>query len=219
MPKSEGVQPRSRKMLSTLRFLRSAERGARRLAARVVGTAAAGTACLAVQPAQADILQVEILNGLLRADVIFASSEPATGVFLWPDNTSSSQEFDLLDSGDGYFRIRARHSGQCLMLDFGAAAYGNGTKVIQYPYCVAGYAAAEWRIDVLSGTTCSGDLCTTGWDRTLLVNRATGRCLDAANSLGGRPGPQAVLQQWDCVTSVTAWNIGNQSWDILYSER
>jgi hypothetical protein len=24
-----------------------------------------------------------------------------------------------------------------------------------------------------------------------------------------------VLQQWDCVSSTSAWNIGNQAWDIL----
>jgi hypothetical protein len=67
----------------------------------------------------------------------------------------------------------------------------------------------------LSGTRCSGGICTTGVDHMVLVNRTTGRCLDAANPYGGRPGAQALLQQWDCVTSTSAWNIGNQSWDIL----
>lgn len=159
----------------------------------------------------------EIINSYsgLRADVMWASSNPFQGVFLWPNNTSASQEFDLLDSGGGYFRIRARHDGQCLMLDWRGGSYVNGTRVIQYPYCNAGYSPAEWRVSLLSGTRCSGDICTTGIDQTVLVNRRTGRCLDAANPPGGRPPTQAILQQWTCVTSTSAWNIGNQAWDLL----
>lgn len=167
--------------------------------------------------AAADRTQVEIVNTFsqLRADVIWASQSAYQQVFLWPDNSSASQEFDLLDSGNGFFRIRARHSGQCLMLDWRSGFYSNGTPIIQYPYCGTGYAPAEWQLRTLSGTTCSGNICTTGADLTVLVNRATGRCLDADNSAGGTPRVQAVLQQWDCVTSTSAWNIGNQAWDIL----
>ncbi len=157
----------------------------------------------------------EIVNSFtgLRADVMWASTSAYQGVFLWPNNTSASQEFDLLDSGGGYFRIRARHSGQCLMLDWRSDSYTNGTRVIQYPHCAAGYAPAEWYTRTLSGTRCSDGICTTGIDEQILVNRRTGRCLDAAS--GGRPPARAVLQQWDCVTSTDAWNIGNQAWDIL----
>ncbi len=173
---------------------------------------------LAAAPAgAADQYRYEIVNHSsgLRADIIWASTSAYQGVFLWPDNASASQEFDLLDSGGGYFRLRARHSGQCLMIDWRAGYYANGTKVIQYPYCGMGYAPAEWSRRWLSGTTCSGNICTTGVNHMVLVNRQTGRCLDADNGAGGRPPAQAVLQQWDCVTSTRAWNIANQSWDIL----
>ncbi len=166
--------------------------------------------------ASADTPRVEIVNHYsgLRADVIGASTSPYQRVFLWPDNTSASQEYNLLDSGGGYFRIQARHSGQCLMLDWRGGSYLNGTAVIQYPYCGNNYAPAQWSRRWLSGTRCSGNICTTGIDQMLLVNRATGRCLDAANGAGGRPPVRALLQQWSCVTSTSAWNIGNQSWDI-----
>ena len=165
----------------------------------------------------ADRYRLEIVNHFsgLRADVMWASPTAYQGVFLWPDNASASQEFDLLDSGGGYFRIRARHSGQCLMIDWRGGSYVNGTRVIQYPYCNAGYGPAEWRTQWLSGTRCADGICTTGVDHMILVNRQTGRCLDAANGAGGRPPVQAVLQQWDCVSSTSAWNMGNQSWDIL----
>ncbi|WP_375769458.1 RICIN domain-containing protein [Archangium gephyra] len=186
----------------------------RLLAATVVSAAAL---VLAAPANAADRSRLELVNSFsgLRADVMWGSTNDFQGVFLWPDNTSASQEFDLLDSGNGYFRIRARHSGKCLMLDWRSGNSGNGTRVIQYPFCGTGYAPAEWRLRTLSGTRCSGNICTTGIDQTVLVNRATGRCLDADNGKGGRPPSQAVLQQWDCVTSTDAWNIGNQAWDLL----
>jgi hypothetical protein len=164
----------------------------------------------------ADRTRVEIVNTFsqFRADVIWASRDAYQQVFLWPDNTSASQEFDFLDSGDGYYRIRARHSGQCLMLDW-RNGNRNGTPIIQYPYCDAGYAPAEWHVRALSLATCQDNICTSDGELTQLVNRATGRCLDAQNGAGGAPRVQAVLQQWDCVSSTSAWNIGNQAWDIL----
>jgi len=162
----------------------------------------------------ADQYRVEITNlrSGLKADVMWASQSAYQGVFLWPNNASASQEFDLLDSGNGYFRIRARHSGQCLMLDWRGGTYTNGTKVIQYPYCAAGYAPAEWRRGYVgSGNQCSGGVCsTTGTSYPVLINRATGRCLDADNGAGGSPRVQAVLQQWDCVRTYNDWNAGNQ---------
>ncbi|MDE9364770.1 RICIN domain-containing protein [Luteipulveratus sp. YIM 133132] len=192
----------------------------RRTAAMLASAAALAVAAPALSPAPAqadDRYQYEITNSFsgLKADVIWASTAAYQRVFLWPNNTSASQEFDLLDSGGGYFRIRARHSGQCLMLDWRSGSYGNGTPIIQYPYCSAGYAPAEWTTRWLSGTRCSNGICTTGVNQMLIVNRRTGRCLDAANSAGGRPPVQAMLQEWDCVGSTTDWNIGNQAWDIL----
>jgi hypothetical protein len=174
--------------------------------------------CLvAMQAASANAVdrdRVELVNVYsgLRADVMWASTSPFQGVLLWPDNASASQEFDLLDSGGGYFRIRARHSGQCLMLDWRSSSHTNGSRVIQYPYCDAGLALAEWSGRWLR--RCSGNTCDTGADHWIVVNRQTGLCLDADNSSGGAPPVQAVLQQWDCVTSVDAWNLGNQSWDV-----
>jgi hypothetical protein len=171
--------------------------------------------------AATDRIQVEIINTFshLRADVMWASQSAFQQVFLWPDNTSASQEFDLLDSGNGFFRIRARHSGQCLMLDGRGGPYSNGTPIVQYPDCGAGYAPAEWQLRFLPAPTddCPENICTSssGPDLTVLVNRATGRCLDSDNGAGGTPPVQAVLQQWECVRSTSAWNIGNQAWDIL----
>lgn len=166
----------------------------------------------------ADQYNVKITNiySRLKIDVMWASTAPYQGVFLWPNNASASQTFDLLDSGGGYFRIRARHSGQCLMLDWRSGSYTNGTPIIQYPYCNAGYSPAEWRRGwVSSPPTCNGDTCTITDDAyPVLINRATGRCLDAANGRGGAPPMQAVLQQWDCLRTPEDWNASNQGWQI-----
>jgi hypothetical protein len=197
--------------------VRSLQRRNLRLLASFMSAAALVLVTGYATPANAaDKLRQEVTNSFssLRADVMWASTNDHQGVFLWPDNTSASQEFDLLDSGNGYFRIKARHSGKCLMLDWRSGNYGNGTPVIQYPACGAGYSPAEWRLRHLSATRCSDGICTTGLDQTVLVNRKTGRCLDAANGRGGQPPAQAPLQQWDCVTSTDAWNMGNQAWDI-----
>ncbi len=171
------------------------------------------SAAIGPTPAYAsDTLDQEIgtVGGGGQADVMWGSVEPYTGVFLWYDNTSASQEFDLLDSGGGFFRIRARHSNQCLMLDWRSGSYANGTRIIQYPNCNAGYAPAEWSIRWVEIP--EHGVWAAEWNK-IIVNRATGRCLDADSSTG-HPGLQAVLQQWDCITSGVQWNSYNQMWYI-----
>jgi hypothetical protein len=200
----------------SLRRTPTAGRGRPLLTALLIFAATVSALVVPATVASADVTRVEITNEYsgLKVDVVWGSTNPYQRVFLWPDNASSSQEFNLLDSGGGYFRIQARHDGQCLMLDWRSGSYVNGTPVIQYPYCTAGYAPAEWTRRTISGMRCSDHICTTGIDRMVLVNRQTGRCLDTANGAGGRPPAQSMLQQWDCVTSTSAWNTGNQAWFI-----
>jgi hypothetical protein len=71
----------------------------RRLAPRVaLGTLVASCALLVPGAAYANTDRVEIVNfasnGKLRADVMGASVQDGQGVFLWPNNSSASQEFD-----------------------------------------------------------------------------------------------------------------------------
>ncbi|GAB96776.1 hypothetical protein BJY21_001871 [Kineosphaera limosa] len=164
----------------------------------------------------------ELINtaSKLRADVIWASTAPLTGVFLWPDNASRSQEFYKLSSGDGWFRLKARHSDQCLMLDWRGGTYTNGTKVLQHPYCGDGYTPSQWKLVQLDRykEPCRNgppNYCGFVIPKTVLVNRRTGRCLDAHNPRLGTPGAQAVLQQWDCARYLDDPKIGNQAWGLL----
>lgn len=191
-------------------------RRSRRTALRALFTAvavvAASLGVVAPAPAYAANPIVEIVNyhSGLRADVMWASTSPYQGVFLWPNNTSASQEFELLDSGNGYFRIKARHSGQCLMLDW-RVGNQNGTPLIQYPYCESGYQPAEWYRQFI--TPPQPPCYCFPVTYMIIRNRSTGRCLDAASGTG-QPGQQAVLQQWDCITTGTEWNRWNQVWSF-----
>ena len=47
----------------------------------------------------------------------------------------------------------------------------------------------------------------TGTQYPVLINRATGRCLDSRSN--GNPQAQAVLQRWDCIRWATDWNAAN----------
>jgi hypothetical protein len=211
------LDPRREEPMFSIRSFTQRRRNRLVAAVATLATVATSLAVVAAAPASAAADPVYELrtgnayaNGL-RVDVMWGSTAPYQGAFLWPDNASLSQEFTLLDSGSGYYRIQARHSGQCLMLDW-RAGYTNGTKVIQYPYCAAGYAGGEWYTQwIYRKETCGTGFCfdTSSW-YALIRNRATGKCLDLNNGAGGLPPQQAVLQQWDCITSPYQWNAWNQ---------
>jgi len=189
-----------------------------RAAAAIAIAIAAAVLTLPAAPAHADTYDTRISNlrSGLPADVMWASTSPYQGVFLWPTNDSASQKFDILDSGGGYFRIRARHSGQCLMLDWRQGNH-NGTRIMQYPYCDAGYSPGEWRRGWVSEQpVCDGDnICyQSSIQYPILINRFSGRCVDAANPSSNPPRAQAALQQWDCIRSASDWNAGNQFWRL-----
>jgi hypothetical protein len=160
---------------------------------------------------------VEITNSSsgLRADVMWASTASYAGVFLWPNNTSRSQSFDALRAGDGWFRLRARHSGLCLALDARAQPYRDGTPVIQRR-CNQDLRSSYWRVRAVGDRVrCDGDTCTTtSGVYPTLQNRNTGKCLDARNPRGGRPPARAVLQQWSCIGTADDVNAGNQLFSV-----
>jgi Ricin-type beta-trefoil lectin domain-like len=192
----------------------------RRLATRIkVGTlavAAATTgAVFAPAPAYANTPRVEIVNVStgLRADVIGASKADGQNVFLWPNNTSASQEFDLVNMGGGFFQLRARHSFKCLMLDQTQPGVGDGRRLAQYPCTDASYRSAQWSFQDMNGGCPDTALCT-DLGRRIIKNRYSGRCIDAANASGKKPPRESYLQTWTCITSTSAWNADNQIWKI-----
>jgi hypothetical protein len=170
----------------------------------VSGTAAANTS------------RVEIVNVATerRADVMWASPNDGQNVFLWRNNASASQLFDLINMGGGFFQIRARHSNKCLMVDRTQPNVGDGRRIAQYPCTDASYKSAQWSFRDMNGGCSDNGLCVDrGW--RVIKNRYSGKCLDTHNPSGRRPGEQAVLQLWSCITSPTAWNADNQIWKIF----
>jgi hypothetical protein len=165
--------------------------------------------------------RVELVNASTgrRADVMWASLESGQNVFLWRNNRSASQEFDLIYMGSEgyrkYFQIRARHSGKCLMVDRTQPNVGNGRRIAQYT-CKQddSYKSAQWYFEDMNGHCDDTALCIDrGW--RVIKNRWTGRCIDTANPSGRRPPEQAILQLWTCIKSPDDWNGHNQVWKIF----
>lgn len=180
---------------------------------------------LASGAAYANTSHVELVNVAthLRADVMWASQADGQNVFLWVNNTSTSQLFDLIYTGSSrsgirFFQIRARHSGKCLMLDKSQPTVGNGTRIAQYPCTPFSYMSAQWYFKDMNPPCDDNALCADlGW--RVIKNRYMSivykpKCIDTANAAGTNPPQQAVLQLWTCISSTDAWNADNQIWRI-----
>jgi hypothetical protein len=186
-----------------------------------LAVAVASCVLLASGTAYADTSRVELVDAAthLRADVMWASAQDGQNVFLWPDNTSASQLFDLIYMGSSrsglrFFQIQARHSGKCLMVDRTQPNVGNGRRIAQYPCTPASYQSAQWYVKDMNPPCADNGLCTDlGW--RVIVNRYWGKCLDTANPAGTRPPQQAILQLWTCIPSTNVWNADNQIWQIV----
>ncbi len=99
-----------------------------------------------------------------RADINGASTAAGAVLIQWTANTGLNQQFDFLDSGGGYYRVRARHSGLVLQV----ANSNSGTDITQQPDTNA--AVQQWRVVDQGGGVVS------------LVNRQSGLAMDVAGS-------------------------------------
>ncbi|MFM9607271.1 RICIN domain-containing protein [Streptomyces niveiscabiei] len=111
------------------------------------------------------------------ADIEGASTAAGAALIQWSVNGGLNQRFDFVSSGDGYYRIRARHS--TLVLQTAGPAAGAG--ITQQPDTNA--AAQQWRV-VDQGDGTIG-----------LVNRQSGLAMDVpggATADGARVSQQAA---------------------------
>jgi endo-1,4-beta-xylanase len=109
------------------------------------------------------------------ADITNASTAAGATLVQWSANSGLNQQFDFLSSGDGYYRVRARHSGLVLQ----AAGTATGADVAQQPD--ANSAAQQWRAVDQGGGAVS------------LVNRLSGLALDV---WGQSTADGARISQW-----------------------
>jgi beta-galactosidase len=94
------------------------------------------------------------------ADINGASTSAGAALIQWPIHAGLNQQFDFVDSGGGFYRIRARHSGLVLQV----AGTGSGADITQQPDANA--AGQQWRVVDHGGGTVS------------LVNRQSGLAMD-----------------------------------------
>ncbi|GAB3654317.1 glycosyl hydrolase family 95 catalytic domain-containing protein [Glycomyces tarimensis] len=94
------------------------------------------------------------------ADIEGASTAAGTALVQWSLHGGTNQQFDFLDSGGGFWRIRARHSG--LVLEVSGS--GTGADITQQPD--TGAASQQWTVTDHGGGTVS------------LINRHSGLAMD-----------------------------------------
>src|SRR5690606_17849277 len=63
-------------------------------------------------------------------DVAEVSKAPAANVQQWGYGGGANQQWNLINTGTGYYKIQAKHSGQ--MLDVGNASTANSANIQQY---------------------------------------------------------------------------------------
>ncbi|MFI9816389.1 glycosyl hydrolase family 95 catalytic domain-containing protein [Saccharothrix variisporea] len=109
------------------------------------------------------------------ADINGASTAAGAGLIQWTVGSGLNQQFDFLPTSDGYYRVRARHSGLVLQV----SGTATGADVTQQ--ADTGAAAQQFRVVDQGGGVIS------------LVNRASGLALDvwSASTADG-----ARISQW-----------------------
>jgi type 1 glutamine amidotransferase len=116
------------------------------------------------------------------ADISGVSTAAGALLHQWSATGGLNQQFDFLDSGGGYYRIRARHSGLVLQ----AASNSSGADITQQPDSNA--TAQQWRVVDQGGGVVS------------LVNRQSGLAMDvwSASTANG-----ARISQWTSSSGAT----------------
>ncbi|QNP74752.1 glycoside hydrolase N-terminal domain-containing protein [Streptomyces roseirectus] len=110
-----------------------------------------------------------------HADISGVSTSAGALLHQWSPTSGLNQQFDFLDSGDGHYRVRARHSGLVLQ----AAGSATGADITQQPD--TGAANQQWRlIDQGNGVVS-------------LINRQSGLAMDVWNA---STADGARISQW-----------------------
>jgi beta-xylosidase len=123
------------------------------------------------------------------ADIEGAATGAGARLVQWPANGGLNQQFDFVDAGGGYYRIRARHSGLVLQI----AGTGTGADITQQPD--TGATSQQWQVIDQGGGVAS------------LVNRQSGLAMDVWEestadgarisqwTITGNPNQQFALQR------------------------
>jgi glycosyl hydrolase family 62/ricin-type beta-trefoil lectin protein len=161
------------------------------LAAVVVGSVLAVTAP-AAHAATVDTAASYVLvnrNSGRALDVCGSSTADGACVQQWARHDGTNQQFQFVDSGGGFFRLRARHSGK--VLDVLNSSTANGAPVAQWTD--GNGANQQFRLADSTG----------GFVR--LINRNSGKALDVLN--GSTADGGALVQNTDTGANSQQWQL------------
>lgn len=123
-------------------------------------------------------------------DVYNLATNDGARITQWSRNDQAQQQWQFVDSGDGYYRVKSRHSGK--VLDVYNWSTANGGSIVQWTDLNA--TNQQWRL------ADSGD----GYVR--LISRHSGKALEVQ---GASTADGANIVQYD------DWSGANQQWKLV----
>ncbi|MFF5724138.1 non-reducing end alpha-L-arabinofuranosidase family hydrolase [[Kitasatospora] papulosa] len=156
------------------------------LVATFLGAQPAGAA--SVDPGASYVL---VNRGSGKAlDVYNMATDDGARITQWARNDQNQQQWQFIDSGDGYYRIKSRHSGK--VLDVHNWSTANGGSIVQWTDLLS--ANQQWRL------ADSPD----GYVR--FISRHSGKALEVQ---GASTADNANIVQYD------DWGGANQQWQLV----
>ncbi|MFE0251697.1 non-reducing end alpha-L-arabinofuranosidase family hydrolase [Streptomyces sp. NPDC059010] len=153
-------------------------------------------AFLGAQPAAAATIDTNASYVLVNRnsgkalDVYNRATDDGARITQWTRNDQTQQQWQFVDSGGGYYRIKSRHSGK--VLDVYNLSTANGGSIVQWADLNG--ANQQWRLADSSD----------GYVR--LISRHSGKALEVQ---GGATADNANVVQYD------DWGGANQQWQLV----
>ncbi|MEV6329215.1 non-reducing end alpha-L-arabinofuranosidase family hydrolase [Streptomyces sp. NPDC051909] len=123
-------------------------------------------------------------------DVYNLATNDGARITQWTRNDQNQQQWQFVDSGDGYYRIKSRHSGK--VLDVQGRSTANGGAIVQWTD--------------LNGTNQQWRLADSPDGNVRLIARHSGKALEVQ---GGSTADGANIVQYD------DWGGANQQWQLV----
>ncbi|MFF3663847.1 non-reducing end alpha-L-arabinofuranosidase family hydrolase [Streptomyces olivochromogenes] len=159
------------------------------LAALLTGLGTAGTARAAAVDTSASYVLVNRGSGKVL-DVSGAGTADGAGLTQWTRTDSANQQFRFVDSGGGYYRLKAQHSGKVLdVLNHSTADHAD---------------IAQW--SDLNGTNQQFRPADSPDGYVRLINRNSGKAVEVEN---------ASTADGAKVVQYTDWGGANQQWQLI----
>jgi hypothetical protein len=123
-------------------------------------------------------------------DVYNLATDDGARITQWTRNDQNQQQWQFVDSGDGYYRVKSRHSGK--VLDVYNFSTANGGSIVQW--------------SDLNGTNQQWRLADSSDGYVRLISRHSGKALEVQ---GGSTADNANIVQYD------DWGGANQQWQLV----